>query len=486
MEILGNAKLPFPREKVWKSLNDPVVIRQAVPGCESMTAVSAEKFVATVVAKVGPIKTKFDGYAVISDAVRPEGYTLTATGKGGLSGFANAVIKVRLNESLETTQLDYSVEANLGGKLAQLGTRLIESTARNWAEEFFRRFALVVQNGGTMPQETELVTTAEPGAWQRFMSFVARFLGSGNVKEIAADDRRPVRAASVSAKAMPAHTPSLPGRAIPPKLRTSNARVMATGYIDVDIGNQVAEIVLNRPEVKNCVSLGMWQELNQIFNDLSDDSAVRCVVLRGAGGNFTSGADIREFGEVRATSEQVDAYEAAVDAACDAILECRKPVVAAIEGYCVGGGLGLAMACDFRVAAQGSQLFIPAARMSIVYGLRETQTLLALVGLTQAKQILYTGERVSAEQAKAIGLVDCVADNDSYRDELSALVSKLKSAAPLTVSGSKAILNGLAITVTPEAARQAAQLIKAAGESHDYHEGLRAFAEKRAPEFKGY
>ena len=485
MEILGNAKLPFPREQVWKSLNDPVVIRHAVPGCESMTAVSAEKFVATVVAKVGPIKAKFDGYAIISDAVRPVGYTLTATGKGGLSGFASAVIKVRLHESSATTHLDYSVEANLGGKLAQLGTRLIESAARNWAEEFFRRFALIVQNGGAPPQAIELAPTAKPGLWRRFVSSVARLFGSDKIKRIEADDRRPVEA-SVSAKAMSVQMPSQPDSAIPPDISTSNARVMATGYIDVDIGNQVAEIVLNRPEVKNCVSLGMWQELSQIFNDLSGDKAVRCVVLRGAGGNFTSGADISEFGEVRATPEQVDAYEVAVDAACDAILECRKPVIAAIEGYCVGGGLGLAMACDFRVAAQGSQLFIPAARMSIVYGLRETQTLLALVGLTQAKRILYTGERVSAEEAKAIGLVDCLADKDNYQEELATLVNKLKSAAPLTVSGSKAILNSLGIVATPEAARQAGQLIKAAGASHDYHEGRRAFAEKRAPEFKGY
>lgn len=489
MEIIGNTQLPFPREQVWQYLNDPAILRQSVPGCEALEARSETEFFAKVVAKVGPIRAAFEGDAVISDAVRPQGYTLTASGKGGLAGFASAVIKVGLNESSGATQLNYSVDANLGGKLAQLGTRLIESTARKWAEEFFRRFALIVENGGAMPQEVALPAAARPGLCQGLMALLARLFGGvfGGVDAQAhkiAD--QPSSQADVPANVKPAPLATQPAVAMPSGAKLASPRVLATGYIDVDIGNRVAQITLNRPDLKNCVSLGMWQELAQIFSDLSEDQGVRCVMLAGAGGNFTSGADISEFGEVRATAEQVRFYEAAVDAACDAILHCAKPVVAAIEGYCVGGGLGLAMACDFRVAMAGSQLFIPAAKISIVYGLRETQTLLSLVGLSQAKRILYTGERLEAEEARAIGLVDYLADGDNYRQELTRLVEKLSPAAPLTASSSKAILNSLDIVVTPEAARQAERLIASAGESHDYQEGRRAFAEKRAPEFKGY
>jgi enoyl-CoA hydratase/carnithine racemase len=188
---------------------------------------------------------------------------------------------------------------------------------------------------------------------------------------------------------------------------------------------------------------------------------------------------------VRSTREQVHHYEHAVDEANDASLNCSKPVIAAVEGYCVGGGLGLAMACDFRVALPGSKLFIPATKMSIVYGLRETQTLLALVGLTQAKRILYMGERIDSSEALRIGLLDEVSDAADMDGALSPWLEKFRLAAPLTVAGSKRILNSLDITVTEPARIEAEALIKAAGESQDYHEGRAAFAEKRAPVFKG-
>ncbi|BFM17565.1 enoyl-CoA hydratase-related protein [Maricurvus nonylphenolicus] len=254
--------------------------------------------------------------------------------------------------------------------------------------------------------------------------------------------------------------------------------------IQITITDQIARVQLNRPELKNCVSLAMWQELKRCFDELSKNSDVRCVILSGAGGNFCSGADISEFGEVRNTAEQVHFYEAAVDAANDAIMDCAKPVVAEIEGYCVGGGLGLAMACDFRVATKDCCFFIPAAKMSIVYGLRETQNLLALVGLTHAKRILYTGERMNTERALAIGLVDIQAA-DSLQQAIDEFCAPLVAAAPLTVSGSKAILNSLEIAATDKAVHDAEALIKAAGESEDYREGRLAFAEKRAPVFKG-
>ncbi len=188
----------------------------------------------------------------------------------------------------------------------------------------------------------------------------------------------------------------------------------------------------------------MWHDLAQIFNNLGKSEQIRCIALTGAGGHFSSGADKSEFDEVRSTSEQVAAYEAAVSAASDAILSCPKPVVAAIEGYCVGGGLGLAMACDFRVGKAGSQYFIPAAKLSLVYGERATHSLLALVGLVNAKRILLAGERMDAHKAKSIGLVDEVFAEDAFDEKLIEFLDKFTDASPRTVSGSKAILHRLA------------------------------------------
>ncbi len=218
---------------------------------------------------------------------------------------------------------------------------------------------------------------------------------------------------------------------------------MPSGHLDIEIDSDIAEVRLNRPEKKNCVTLAMWIELARIFNDLGTNEQVRCIVLAGAGGHFSSGADKSEFGEVRSTSEQVAAYEAAVSGASDAILSCPKPVVAAIEGYCVGGGLGLAMACDFRVGKTGSQYFIPASKLSLVYGERATQSLLTLVGLVNAKRILLAGERMDAHKAKSIGLVDEVLAQDTFDEQLAEFVGKLTIASPRTVSGSKAILHRL-------------------------------------------
>ncbi|NIB38735.1 3-hydroxybutyryl-CoA dehydratase [Pseudomaricurvus alkylphenolicus] len=253
----------------------------------------------------------------------------------------------------------------------------------------------------------------------------------------------------------------------------------------ISVAEGIARVTLNRPQQKNCVTLSMWRQIKSVMEELGSDDTVRVVTLAGAGGNFCSGADISEFGEVRSTEQQVHHYEQAVDAASDAIMECPKPVIAAVEGYCVGGGLGLAMACDFRVAAPGACLFIPAARMSIVYGLRETQNLLALVGLTWAKRILYTGERLNANLAYQVGLIDELTEENGFESALQVLAVRLTESAPLTIAGSKAILNSLEITANEQVVEAAEALIKAAGESQDYHEGRQAFAEKRTPRFIG-
>lgn len=156
MDMTGEYRIEAPRERVWAALNDPELLRQCIPGCESLTKTSDTGFTAEVVAKVGPVKARFGGEVTLSDLDPPNGYTISGEGKGGAAGFASGGAKVRLEADGDATVLRYEVNAKVGGKLAQIGSRLIDSTARKMAEEFFGKFAeLVATSGGdTAPLTT--------------------------------------------------------------------------------------------------------------------------------------------------------------------------------------------------------------------------------------------------------------------------------------------------------------------------------------------
>ncbi|MEX2631190.1 MAG: enoyl-CoA hydratase-related protein [Tistlia sp.] len=249
------------------------------------------------------------------------------------------------------------------------------------------------------------------------------------------------------------------------------------------VAGRIATVTLNRPDRRNAVSLEMWRELARLFEALGRDEALRGILLTGAGGNFSVGADIAEFASVRATAEQSLEYEVAVDAASTAIAATPKPVVAAIEGYCLGGGCHLALACDFRFVAPDAALGIPAARLSIVYGVASTRRLLALVGLSAAKRILFSAERFGAEAAVAMGLAErrARAPAAAAQDFLEGLAEN----APLSIAGAKFILNGLAVGEEPLDPAAAQAVIDRASRSDDYREGREAFAGKRPPAFTG-
>ncbi|MGB7481321.1 MAG: enoyl-CoA hydratase-related protein, partial [Burkholderiaceae bacterium] len=247
--------------------------------------------------------------------------------------------------------------------------------------------------------------------------------------------------------------------------------------------HRAAVVTLNRPRQRNAVSLAMWRELAAIFERLGRDPEVRAIILTGAGGNFSAGADIAEFPQVRATVTQGVAYEVAVDRCCDAIAATPKPTIAVVDGYCMGGACHLAMSCDFRFAGSGAQFAIPAARLSIVYGLRATQRLLALVGVADAKRILYSARKFGAAQARRIGFADHVAD-DPLR-AASAFAAVLADNAPLTIAGTKVLLNGLTMGPGALTDRIANQVIERAVGSDDYRDATLAFVEKRQPVFVG-
>ncbi len=148
MELNGIRTIALARAAVWQSLNDPDVLRECIPGCKDLSGSSSEGFAATVTQKIGPVKATFKGTIELSDVVEPESYTISGQGKGGAAGFAKGSARVKLVEVGGGTELSYEVEARVGGKLAQIGSRLIDGTAKKLANEFFERFQNVVEERG--------------------------------------------------------------------------------------------------------------------------------------------------------------------------------------------------------------------------------------------------------------------------------------------------------------------------------------------------
>lgn len=250
--------------------------------------------------------------------------------------------------------------------------------------------------------------------------------------------------------------------------------------IECTVENNVATVMLNRPAVRNAVTLAMWKDVARIFRELGGRRDVRAIIFTGAGGNFSVGADVSEFSVVRSNAQDSTDYEIAVDASSEAIFGVRQPVIAAIDGYCLGGGCHLSMACDFRFASPAAEIGIPSANLSIIYGVQSTKRLLGLVGLTAAKRILYTAERLAASEALRVGLVDRL--NDNPQDEARRFAAQIAEKAPLSIAGAKYILNQASMG---EDGALAQAMIDHASDSEDYREARLAFAEKRRPAFKG-
>ena len=247
--------------------------------------------------------------------------------------------------------------------------------------------------------------------------------------------------------------------------------------------HKAAIVTLNRPKMRNCVSLAMWKDLGRIFTELGNDPQVRAIILTGAGGNFCAGADISEFAEVRATVEQGVEYEVAVDDCCDAIANTPKPTIAVVNGFCMGGGCHLAMSCDFRFAATDAQFGIPAARLSIVYGVRGTQRLLSLVGVSNAKRILYSAMKFGAADALRMGFLDRTSADPLRTAQSFAAV--MADNAPLTIAGTKVMLNGLSMGMGVLDDATVNHVVERAVGSDDYRDARQAFVEKRQPVFLG-
>ncbi|HEX5328424.1 MAG TPA: enoyl-CoA hydratase-related protein [Acetobacteraceae bacterium] len=243
-------------------------------------------------------------------------------------------------------------------------------------------------------------------------------------------------------------------------------------------------VTLNRAAKRNAISFDMWRRLGELFSDFAKRDDVRIVVLTGAGGHFSAGADISEFPAMRSSPEAAREYNEAGHRATLAIRDLPQPTIAAASGYCVGGGCGIALACDLRVADITTQMGIPAARRGIVYSVLDTELLIRTVGLPRAKLVLYSGDIFPLARCREMGLVDVVSEQGALAGAL-ALARDLSQRAPLSQRGSKLTLEAIARneTAARHAEIEAAQARAAASE--DYREATASFMDKRAPVFRG-
>lgn len=248
----------------------------------------------------------------------------------------------------------------------------------------------------------------------------------------------------------------------------------------------IGRMIFNNPERHNAVSLEMWDAAAEILNDFANDPSIRVVVLAGSGGkSFVSGADISKFEKERGSREAVDHYNERVAKAYKSVNYFPKPTIAEVNGYCIGGGLGLAVSCDIRFCSAKSKFGLPAAKLGLGYGFDALRRLVDAIGPGAARDIVFTGRQVDSEEALRIGLVQKIVAEEELTDFVTKYADSIAANAPLTVKSMKYIINE---TLKNETARDLARcqsLVDAAFASEDYKEGRRAFMEKRKPQFEG-
>ena len=258
-------------------------------------------------------------------------------------------------------------------------------------------------------------------------------------------------------------------------------------YILVKRQLPLATITINRPRQRNAINFEMWGELAAIFTDLDADREIRAIVLTGAGEEaFSAGADIADFEEYRSDSAKGKVYNRAVDGLLETLAELETPTISMIQGFAAGGGCEIAVATDLRIAAEGSRLGIPVARLGITIGHREMRGLVDLVGKGNALYILMSGRLLESDEALRMGLVNQVVPPGELRSYTYQLAEEIARLAPLSHAVNKRTLNQVmnkasVKDLTPEEA----QLPLAQFDTKDYQEGYRAFLEKRRPNFVG-
>jgi enoyl-CoA hydratase/carnithine racemase len=248
----------------------------------------------------------------------------------------------------------------------------------------------------------------------------------------------------------------------------------------------VGTLIFNNPERHNAVSLEMWEAASGILADFVADKAIRVVVLTGAGSKaFVSGADISKFESERSSKEAVERYNVAVDKANAAVYEFPKPTIAMIRGYCIGGGLGLALCCDLRICSDNSKFGVPAAKLGLGYGYERMKKLVDLVGPSFAKEIFFTARQFTAPEALQMGLVNRVLGEAELEKYVKDYADTISGNAPMMVNSVKYIVGEVLKDENERNLARCADLVAQCFASNDYIEGRKAFMEKRKPAFTG-
>ncbi|HEX2885015.1 enoyl-CoA hydratase [Vineibacter terrae] len=245
-------------------------------------------------------------------------------------------------------------------------------------------------------------------------------------------------------------------------------------------------MIFNQPDKLNAVSYDMWLAVPRIIADYEADPGVRVIVLAGAGDKaFVSGADISEFEQKRGTADAIKVYNEAGDHANAALINAAKPTIAMIRGYCIGGGLGIALTTDLRICGDTSTFAVPAAKLGLGYAYGGIKRLADVVGPSFAKEIFYTARQFTAEEARVMGLVNRivpVAELEAYVRKYAATIA---ANAPLTVKAAKMAINAAMKDPDRRDLARVQEAVDVCFASDDYKEGRRAFMEKRKPAFKG-
>jgi enoyl-CoA hydratase/carnithine racemase len=265
--------------------------------------------------------------------------------------------------------------------------------------------------------------------------------------------------------------------------RITTALGDAAEHLTVTVADGVATVELRRPDKHNAISYAMWWAFARLMPVLADDDEVSVVVLRGSdGGPFSAGADIAEFRTMRADPMGAERYGEAVEAGEHAIITFPKPTIAAIEGFAIGGGTQIAVACDLRICAEDSRFGVTPAKLGIVYALSSTARLVEVVGPAWARWILLTADLLDAPTALRIGLVHEMVPAGRVLARATALAATLSSRAQVSLLGGKALVDRVTAghLDTDDAVRE---IYHASWTSPEYAEGVAAFLEKRAPDF---
>jgi enoyl-CoA hydratase len=266
----------------------------------------------------------------------------------------------------------------------------------------------------------------------------------------------------------------------------STDKSYADGKILQSVTDGVGVITFNNPKKRNAMSLDMWQGLGHALIELRDDPEVRVVILVGASDEaFVSGADISQFEKARHNAQASEEYAKRSAAERALLADYPKPTIACIRGFCLGGGMQVAMLADIRIAAENSQFGIPAAKLGIAYGYDGLRNLVSLVGPSWARLLMYTGMRIDSAEAVRIGLVDRVVPDTELWNATLDIALTISGNAPLAIQAARITI----AQVLKDPDERDMDAIKAIGtacmDSEDFREGRRAFMEKRKPQFRG-